>query len=115
MKRLLSITIALWLGCFAAVKVTTMDTITGDAAAHQIASAGGARMIIFVCPSTNASTVYIAGDSAVSATHGLPCAAGGSLTFPALPSLGLDPPYDLSTIYYVIAVGDKLSITRFNP
>lgn len=114
--RRIAVAFVLLLSCFAGVTPTSMADIAGDGAVHSIDGAGKvARMIIFVCPATNTSTVRI-GDATISATVGLPCAPGGSLTLPALPraSTTEDPNYQLSAWFYLIQTGDKLSITRFN-
>jgi hypothetical protein len=114
-KRLLLFLAALWLSCFAAVTPTSMADISGDGNAHAIAASGFARMIIFVCKSTNTSAVLI-GDSTIATGTGLPCAPGGSVTLPAMPQGAAvqDTGYQLSTWFYLIQSGDKLSILRFN-
>ena len=103
---------------FALVTITSTADIAGDGASHAIATSGAARWIQFVCPSTNTSAVRI-GDSTVSTSIGIPCAPGGAMLFPALPSSPADgitaPVYDLSKVFYLIQSGDKLSITRANP
>jgi hypothetical protein len=67
-----------------------------------------------VAGSTNAAAVRI-GDSATSASRGLPVAAGGGLMYPPLapgPRPGqADQYYDLSAIYYYATAGDKLSVS----
>ena len=100
----------------ALVTITSTADISGDGAVHQFASGGAARWVQFVCPSTNTSAVRI-GDSTISTSKGVPCAPGGALLLPALPmtdSPASSPLYDLSSIYYLIQSGDKLSITRAN-
>jgi hypothetical protein len=113
MKRLL---LLLSSPLLALVSVTSTADISGDGTAHQVAASGAARWIQFVCPSTNNSAVRL-GDSTVSTTVGVPCAAGGSFFLPPIPAEGLGSQhlYDLSKIYYVVQTGDKLSITRANP
>lgn len=92
---------------------TTLADITGDAAAHKVASSGTARWVQFIAASGNAAVVRV-GDSNVSTTRGLPIAAGAGQMFPMLNgdqrSSVNQQYYDLSTIYYVAAIGDKVSI-----
>lgn len=116
MKRLLTIFCTMLLAATAGITPTSMADIAGDGAAHAIAASGSARMIIFACPSTNTSSVRI-GDSTITTSIGLPCAPGGSVTLPAMtPKASVeDTTYPLSSWFYLIQSGDKLSITRFNP
>lgn len=95
------------------MNINTLADITGDAANHQIASSGSASWIQFITPSSNSAAFRI-GDTNISATRGLALAAGGSLLIPDINSTLKDSnqyrSYDLSTIYYRGAVGDKLYI-----
>ncbi len=102
----------------ALVTPTSPTWISGDGAAHALATSGAARWVQFVCPSTNSSHVFI-GASNVSSSNGVDCAPGGAFFMPPLPSSasdGITPPlYDLTAWFYLVANGDKLSITRANP
>jgi hypothetical protein len=114
MRKLLLLLIATPL--LALVSITSTADIAGTGTATAISSSGGALWIQFVCPSTNVSSVRI-GDSGVSTTDGVPCAPGGSFFMPVLPvqGVGSNHVYDLSKIFFLVQVGDKLSITRANP
>lgn len=106
------------------VAITSPVDITGDAAAHQLVSAGGtARWVSVVtcgstnCAAANASPVRI-GDSNVSATRGQPIAPGGTFFFPALPADSREAIqqhfYNLGSLYYYAASGDKISVAWGN-
>lgn len=92
------------------VVVTTAAEVTGTAAAVQISSSGNARWIQVIAPSTN-SAVIRCGDSNVSATRGLPIAAGGGFMFPGMPFNpnlnSMQNYYSLANVYCYIANGDK--------
>lgn len=74
---------------------------------------GTARWIQIICPAANSAVVRL-GDVNISATQGLPIAAGGGMLYPPLPAnpiiRGSNQLYDLSTLYYRAASGDKVSI-----
>lgn len=115
MKRLailllLSVTLAISQN---AIVVTTAD-FTGDGANHAFASVvTSARWVQIIAATANAAVVRI-GDTNISATRGLPMAAGSGLSFPPMPpdarfstSHNL---YDLSKIFYRAGSGDKISV-----
>ena len=116
MRQFCFLLVALALSCSAMVSPVTIADIAGDGAAHQITSAAGTRAswVQFVAPSTNSGIVRIGG-SAITTTRGIPIAAGGGMFYPPLPADARDNSsdrrYDLTTVYYLIAVGDKLSIS----
>lgn len=116
MKRLVVLLCIFASLCFGLVTITSTADIAGDGAPHAVASNGGAQWIQFVCPSTNTSAVRI-GDSTVSTSVGVPCSPGGSFFMPVLglQGVGSNHLYDLSKTFYLIQVGDKLSVTRANP
>jgi len=95
------------------VAVTTLADLVGNGAAHQLQTSGTARWVVFVCPSTNSAAVRI-GDSAVTTSRGVPCAAGGTFMLPVIaPAPGMksqDQYYSLSTIYYLAQTGDVVSV-----
>ncbi len=113
MKRLLLILVLnLSVGAQTAT-VTTLAQITGDAATHQIATSGTARWVQINALTGNGAVIRV-GDSATSATRGLPIAAGAGMMYPPMPidtrvsnqaSL-----YRVSTLYYYAASGDKLNV-----
>ncbi len=122
MKRILLL--LFWLTALANSQGTavihTLADITGDAATHAVFSTGGtARWVSIVtcgstnCASANASPVRI-GDSNTSATRGQPIAPGGSFFLPVLASDTREGQtmhlYNLSSIYYYAATGDKISV-----
>ena len=111
MKRLLICLATLWLSCFAAVSITSISDVSGDGAAHPIATSGSAYWIQLRAPSTNSSTVRW-GSSSVSASNGNEIAAGGSQFLPIVAGAngGAAEYYSLSGIYYLIQAGDKLEI-----
>jgi len=86
------------------VTVVSAPDITGDNAAHQLATSGTARWVLLICPSSNSAAVRI-GNDGVGSSVGAACAAGGALFYPPLsPS----ERYDLSKIYYLAGTGDKI-------
>lgn len=93
--------------------LTTTADVAGDSAAHQVQTSGTARWVQFICTANNTAIVRV-GDSAVSATRGLPIAAGGGLMLPPIPSAPgmkqIDQFYQLSSIYYIVQTGDAVSI-----
>ena len=93
--------------------IATLPTITGDGAAHQLATSGSARWVQFVATTGNAAAVRV-GDSLTSATRGIPVAAGGGWLFPPMPvdtrMSGQASLYKLSTIYYYAASSDTLNV-----
>ena len=94
----------------AQVLIGTIADITGDASAHKVSATSlGATWIQFDCPSGNSGTAIRIGDSNVSSSRGALCAAGKTVIFPVVNR----PPYryDLSTIYYLAANNDKLTVT----
>src|ERR1035438_7857810 len=101
MRRLLILGLLAWCSQ-ASITVTTLADISGDAAAHAIATSGGATWIQFVAPSANSSVVRI-GDSNISSTRGTPVAVGGGFFMPPVAisnNPSGDPKYQLSTISY---------------
>jgi hypothetical protein len=97
-------------------KPTSYTEITGDAATHQLASSGTCRSIQFIMPVGNVAVVRV-GDSTTAISKGLPVAAGAGLF---LPPLTLDTRqgieqryYDLSSLYYYAATGDKVDFVCF--
>lgn len=94
----------------ATTSIVTIADISGDGAAHAIGT-GGAQWIQFIAPSGNSSVVRV-GDSSITTSRGVPVAAGGGMFMPTIPpkSDSIDRSYDLSTIYYLVQSGDKLSI-----
>jgi hypothetical protein len=107
------------------VTVTSSADISGDAASHPIsASVKYAKWILFIsladnsttnCSSSAHSGCVRIGDSGVNANEGVPLAVGAGLFFPPLQAENVaDRRYDLSQIYYLAAVGDKISIVWGN-
>jgi hypothetical protein len=86
------------------------DDIAGDGTPHAIGT-GAAKWIQIVAPSTNVSAVRW-GDSSISNTRGGTIAPGGGQMLPFRPMTS--DRYDLSQVYYRVAVGDKVSITWAN-
>jgi hypothetical protein len=108
----------LLLGQTGYVAPVTMADITGDNAAHKLQASGSAKWVQFVAQSSNTGTARV-GDSTCSATRGIPLAASTGFMFPPIPSTpGQAVPgaqlYDLASIYYYAATGDKLSVTWGN-
>ena len=97
-----------------AVTVVSVVDVTGDGSAHKLqSSAVTARWVQIICSTSNVSAVRL-GSSTVSSTQGAPLAAGGGFMLPPIaPAPGTknaDVYYDLSTIYYYAAAGDKFSM-----
>lgn len=80
--------------------------LTGNSAAQVVAAVGEALWVLFVAPSGNSGVVRV-GDSNVSATRGIPIAAGTGFMLPF--SQGLIG-YDLSKLYWYAASPDKVNI-----
>jgi len=114
MRQLLILLCCLALACSAMVTPVTIADISGDGAIHQIAATGGASWIQFVAPVSNANAARV-GDANITTSRGVPIAAGGALFFPPLAADTrndqTDRRYALSTVYYLVQSGDKLSIT----
>lgn len=95
-------------------KVVSYPDLVGNAAAQQISTTGTGRWIILIADSSNGAAVRC-GDSTASATKGAKMAAGGGLTFPAMPVDTRNSTqaslYALSGIYCYAASNDKVSIT----
>lgn len=98
---------------------TSIATITGDGAKHQIASSGQARWVQVVAKGPSASTIpnvsdVIVGDSAITTNRGLALAPGSGFMFPpiTIPPGGVANQYlyDLSAIYYLVATNDHITI-----
>ena len=87
------------------VPVTITD-ISGTGAAVVIAASGTARTVTIMALSTNTSTVRV-GDASISTTRGFPIAPGNGAYYPESPGTGR---YPLNSIYYLVQVGDKISI-----
>lgn len=85
--------------------IHTVATISGSSSAVAIVPGSVARAswIQCVAPSTNASTVQF-GDSTVSATVGLPIAAGGGYNTPSCPNCIYNP----GATYVYVASGDNV-------
>lgn len=98
-------------GAQTAITIRTLDDITGDGSAHQLALSGTGRWVQIIALSGNSAAVRI-GDSNVSATRGAPVAAGGGLLLP--PSENVNLWYSLSGIYYYAANGDQLAVIYGN-
>jgi hypothetical protein len=96
----------------ASATVVSAADITGDGNVHALA-AGSARWVQIVCASTNGAVVRV-GDSAISATRGIPIAAGAGFMLPPIPPAptmrAQDQYYQMGTIYYRAANGDKISV-----
>lgn len=93
----------------AQVLVNDLADITGDGSAHRLTSTPTAAMVvIIVCQSGNSAVVRIGGPN-ISSSRGIPCAAGGSVTYPVV-NPGT-PRWDLSKIWYRAANGDKISVS----
>ena len=99
------------------IGITTLATITGDAATHQLQTSGSARWVQFITASGNAAAMRI-GSSNTSSTRGLPIAAGGGFMLPPIPKdsteSGGSQLYDLSKIYYYLATSDTVSVAWGN-
>ncbi len=105
MKRLLVLLIFL-LPCQA--NLHTIATITGAGATVQISTdiQTRAKWVQVIADSTNGAKIYF-GDSTVTATRGLPIAAGGGYNTPTCDTCI----YTLSTLYAYIGSGDKLYVS----
>ncbi len=97
------------------VSLVTIPDKTGDAAAHQIQTSGTCKALQIIAQVGNAAVVRI-GDSTVSASAGLPIAAGGGLFLPPITfSNGSSfVSYKLSAMYYYAGSGDVVSIACIN-
>ena len=90
------------------VAVSSAADITGDGAAHTLqATKTTARWVVVIAATTNTAAVRLGG-SGVSVSQGAAVAAGGGFMYPPMPNLNTQ--YDLSTLYYYAAVGDKLTL-----
>lgn len=93
--------------CFAqqSASLHSLPDITGTGAVVALSATSiSARWVQIYAPSTNSGTAYCC-DALVSSTRGQPMAAGGVQFLPAS-----GPFYDLSTIYVLIANGDKIKV-----
>lgn len=108
MKRFVLL-LALLLPC--AANVHNLATITGTGATVQISTdiTTRATWIQVIAPSSNSAVVYF-GDSTVTATRGLPIAAGGGYNTPPCSSCV----YTLAAHYAYIANGDKINVAFGN-
>ncbi len=100
------------LACLLSAQVVVLDLadITGDGSAHKLTTTPTRAMIvIIVCQSGNSGTPVRIGGPSVSSSRGIPCAAGGSVTYPVVNPA--TPQYDLSNIWYLAANGDKISVS----
>ena len=92
------------------VTVSTRAEVTGAAAAVAINSSGNARWIQVIALTGNSAAIRC-GDSNVSASRGLPIAAGGGFMFPPLPpdsrESTMQTRYNLANVYCYIGTGDK--------
>lgn len=101
MKRLLLL-LALLFPCSGNIHTIATITGTGETVALSTSTTTRAKWIQIITPSTNSAAVYF-GDSTVTATTGLPIAAGAGYNTPACESCT----YTLSATYVYIANGDK--------
>ena len=93
------------------MKVYTPADVTGDGAAHTLASLFGitaAKWVNGVAVSV-ASTAARVGDVNVSASRGIPIPAGGGQLVP--PIAEISSFYDLNLLYYLVQVGDTVSLS----
>lgn len=120
MKKLILLFIFSSLWASAQYGPFTLADISGDGAAHPIASTGAARLIIISAlptnSTTNCGTASVSGcprvgDSNISTSRGQFLVPGSSMTFPAMPPGAGDQTYLLSNVYYLVQSGDKISIT----
>lgn len=105
--RLAVLLLLLAFGLWAQTLIVSPAEITGDSTAHAVSTAGVARWIQFVAPSTNSFAVRV-GDSNTGSARGIPIAAGGGYMMPYLQSA---PGYDLTKIYYYASTGDKVNVS----
>lgn len=113
MRRRLCFLLFLAASLYSQTLIGTISDITGDGSAHRLSTTSiGARWVQIVALSGNGAVVRI-GDSNVGSSRGTPIAAGGGFMLPT-PNGGF-PSYDLSTIYYYAANGDKLAVTYGKP
>lgn len=98
-------------------KPTSLADITGDSATHQLQSSGSAKWVLIIPLAANAAKVRI-GDSSTSVSRGVELAPGGGFFMPPLPidtrQSVQQHRYDLSTIYYYVVTGDKISVVWGN-
>ena len=87
--------------------IVTPAEVTCDSAAHAVGTSGSAVWVQLIAPTTNSAVVRF-GDANVSATRGLPIAAGGGYNTPVL-GQG-NPRYDISKLFYYCTTGDKVDI-----
>jgi hypothetical protein len=118
LKRTLSLFGIGFFVCFvsmALVSVQSQADITGTGAAVQAhPSAGQARWVQVIAQTGNAAAVRVGG-STVSATNGIPVAAGAGFFFPPIPvdqgqPVSTNNYYDLTSIYVYVGSGDKVSV-----
>jgi hypothetical protein len=98
----------------ASLGVHTIADITGDGAVHQLASSGTARYIQFAALSTNTGTARV-GNSSISNSQGIPIGPGVPDFWPPVTAAtGYNQSTQmiaLSSVYYLVQSGDKISIT----
>lgn len=99
------------------IVVTSAAQVTGTGTAVQIATSGTARWVQVVAITGNSATVNC-GDSLVSATRGIPIAAGGGFMFPTIAPDSRQAVqqryYDLSKLYCYIGNSDKANFVWGN-
>jgi hypothetical protein len=137
-ERLLTLVLAAVCGTFVAFmvaphrtasaqlnSVSTLADIAGTGTATAIAASGSARWVQISTGCASAVTGCFVntnavrwGDSNISATRGGSIAPGGGQFLPPLPPSGGQAAalyrYNLNSIYYLVQVGDKVSITWGN-
>jgi hypothetical protein len=95
------------------MQLYTPADVTGDGAAHTLASIPGAPQLCkwFQVTGINigAQSLRI-GDAGVSATRGTPVGPGGAQFSPPVSFVAMEF-YDLNAIYFLLATGDTMSLT----
>lgn len=113
-KRFSLLTLVFIASLCAQVTLKTQADITGTGAAQALTGPANARWVQLVAPAGNASVVRW-GDSLVSSSRGAIIAAGGGqMLAPIGTAAGGSPQstlYDLTRIYVLVAVGDKITVT----
>ncbi len=114
MTRVVSLFILVALLSAQTVRTVTVTDITGDSATHQLQTSGTARWVQLSAPSGNGSAVRI-GDASTGSSQGTAMVPGAAFMYPPIPAdndrgASSEHLYDLSSIYYYAATGDKVTV-----
>lgn len=113
-KRISLLALLLIASLCAQITLKSQADVTGTGAAQALVGPANARWVQMVAPSANASVVRW-GDSLITTSRGAIIAAGAGQMLPAFaPATGGSSQstlYDLTRIYVLVQIGDKITVT----